>query len=186
MASCSQCTSEATFVDKHRRFCNKHYRFNQMRQDSWTRHKVKHSVSELEDLLPVNMKCPRCKVDMIWRRSQSQKGIANQITIQHWNDGTIGFLCHRCNTQHGSMDDQSFQLMSLDHKYCPDCKNIKHESEFSLKSSRALLKRNSICNLCNGLKSKEWKSQNKDHINAYQRAYRAKRKAEGNPVKRKL
>ena len=187
MPQCSQCTNAATYVDKNRRFCDKHYRFNQMRQDSWTRRHVKHSVADLEALLPQDMQCPRCKVDLIWRRKQSQMGIANQITIQHWNDGTLGFLCNRCNTKHASMSDHLFRLMPLDHKFCPRCQTIKPENQFSLKSSRAMLKRNSPCNPCNARISKEWKLQwsNKDTVNAYQRAYRAKRKADGNPIQRK-
>ena len=183
--TCSQCECEATYVDKNRRYCDKHYRLNQMRQDSWTRRGVKHTAKELEALLPVDMKCPRCKVDMIWRRLQKQKGIANQITIQHWDNGAVGFLCHRCNSQHGSMDDESFSSMPKDHKFCPKCKSIKHESMFCFKSSRALLKRNSICRECGSVASKDWRSkpENKEHVNAYQRAYRLKRKEDGNPVK---
>lgn len=186
MATCSKCTNEATYVYKSRRLCDIHYRFNQMRQDSWLRRKRRHTNEELQALIPEDMKCPRCKVDMIWRKKHGEKNIVNQITLQHWNDGTISFLCHRCNTQHGSMDDHSFRLTDPDHKFCPHCKTIKHESEFGLKNARCLLKRNSYCKPCNAIRSKETKKKmDKEKINAYQRAYRASRKASGNPIKRK-
>jgi hypothetical protein len=156
-----------------------------MRSDAWTRLKIKHTRQEIEDIIPLDMKCPKCEVDMIWRRGHHQKGVANQITIQHWRDGSIQCLCHRCNTRHASMDMDSFRDMPHDHKFCPKCKTIKHESEFGLKNARTLLKRNSYCKPCNAVKSKESKGKmDKDAINAYQRMYRAKRKAQGNPIRR--
>jgi len=184
---CSQCELDATYTDSHRRLCDKHYRIQQMRQDSLSRRGVKHTRQELEDALPEDMKCPRCKVDLIWRRKHDQKGVTNQITIQHWGSGSVGFLCHRCNTQHGSMDDESFKVMPIDHKYCPCCKTVKHESAFGFKSSRSVLKRNSYCLPCNHAKSIAWRKdeKNKDGKNAYQREYRVKRREAGNPIIRK-
>ena len=182
---CSQCDLDATYTDSHRRLCDKHYRIQQMRQDSSTRRGIKHTREELEASLPKDMKCPRCKVDLIWRRKHDQKGVTNQITIQHWGSGLVGFLCHRCNTQHGSMDDESFISMPIDHKHCPTCKTIKHESAFCLKNARSVLKRNSSCRDCCKETVKNWRENNKDAKNAYARKYREKRKAAGNPILRK-
>jgi hypothetical protein len=182
---CSQCEFDATYTDSHRRLCDKHYRIQQMRQDSLTRRGVKHTRQELEDALPEDMKCPKCKVDLIWRRKHDQKGITNQITIQHWDNGSVGFLCHRCNTQHGSMDDESFKVMPLDHKFCPCCKIIKHESTFGLKNSRSVLKRNSHCLECCRETVEKWRVNNVHRRNEYARKYREERKAAGNPIFRK-
>jgi hypothetical protein len=183
---CSQCDKDATFIDKKRRLCDMHYRINQMRQDSKSRLGVSHTVKELEDIVPVDMKCPHCKVEMIWRRGHNQKGVTNQITIQHWRDGRVGFLCHQCNVRHSSMESDSYDAMPADHKFCPGCKTAKHESEFGVKNSRKILKRNSYCKPCNAQRSKEsHKKMDKEKINQYAKEYRAKRRAAGNPILRK-
>lgn len=183
---CSQCDKDATYVDTNRRLCDMHYRINQMRQDSKSRLGVSHTVQELEAIIPEDMRCPHCNVEMIWRRSKTQKGATNQMTIQHWRDGRVGFLCHQCNVRHSSMDADSYDEMPADHKFCPGCKTAKHESEFGVKNSRRILKRNSYCKPCNALRSKASKeSMDKDKINQYAREYRAKRKAAGNPILRK-
>lgn len=180
---CSQCECDATYTNAQRKLCDRHYRIAQMRSDAWTRLQIKHTRQEIEAIIPLDMKCPKCKVDMIWRRRHKQKGVANQITLQHWRDGSIQCLCHRCNVRHASMDEDSFRNMPCDHKFCPCCKTIKHESEFGLKNSRKLLKRNSYCKPCNSARSKRSKEKmDKDAINAYQRMYRAKRKAQDTPI----
>jgi hypothetical protein len=183
---CSQCDKDATYTDKQRRFCDMHYRFTQMRDGARDRHGLKHTSKELEALLPADMKCPHCNVEMIWRRSRYEKGVTNQITLQHWRDGRLGFLCHQCNTRHASMENDSYDKMPADHKFCPHCKTVKHQSEFGIKNTRTVLKRNSYCKPCNALRSKAGKaSMDKDKINQYAREYRAKRKAAGNPILRK-
>lgn len=163
-----------------------HYRINQMRQDSKSRLGVAHTVKELEDIVPLDMKCPHCNVDMIWRRGHAQKGVTNQITIQHWRDGRVGFLCHQCNVRHSSMESDSYDEMPADHKFCPGCKTAKHEAEFGIKNSRIVLKRNSYCKPCNAEKSKKHHAtRDAEEYNKKQREYREKRKAAGNPVTRK-
>ncbi len=171
---CSQCECDATYTNSHRRLCDRHYRIAQMRSDAWTRLQIKHTRQEIEDIIPPDMKCPQCGVDMIWRRGHKQKGVAHQITIQHWRDGSIQCLCHRCNVRHASMDEDSFRHMPHDHKFCPTCKTVKHESEFGLKNSRKLLKRNSYCKPCNSARSKKYRGKiGKDSINTSQCMYHA-------------
>jgi hypothetical protein len=184
---CSQCDKDATYIDKNRRLCDIHYRINQMRQDSKVRLGVSHTVQELEAIIPADMKCPHCSVEMIWRRSKTQKGATNQITIQHWRDGRVGYLCQQCNVRHASMQNDSYDEMPADHKFCPHCKTIKHQSEFGVKNARTVLKRNSYCKPCNAIKSKESKKDvDKDEYNRKQREYRARRKEAGNPVRRRV
>ena len=182
---CTQCELEATYVDKRRKLCDMHYRFNQMRQDTWTRLGIKHTVQELLDKLPTDLACPECKTQMVWRRRHNQKGVSNQITLQHWRDGTIGFLCMSCNVRHSSMEGDSYRDMPKDHKLCPKCKEIKLENQFCFKSSRSVLKRNSICNACNQALAKEYRAENREKVNEWMRAYRAQRKLAGNPILRK-
>jgi hypothetical protein len=47
------------------------------------------------------------------------------------------------------------------------------------------LKTKSVCKSCSAEKVNQWKERNRDEYNAYQQAYRAKRKTEGNPVTRR-
>lgn len=181
---CTQCELEATYVDKNRKLCDMHYRFTQMRQDTWTRLGIKHTVQELLDKLPPDLTCPECKVQMVWRRGHLQKGVSNQITLQHWRDGTIGFLCISCNVRHSSMEGDSYKDMPKDHKLCPKCNEVKPEDQFCLKSSRSVLKRNSICNPCNTILANKWKQENKEKNAVTRRAYYHRRIAEGNPIPR--
>jgi hypothetical protein len=84
------------------------------------------------------------------------------------------------------MENDSYDKMPADHKFCPHCKTVKHQSEFGIKNTRTVLKRNSYCKPCNALRSKAGKvKMDKDKINQYAREYRAKRKAAGNPILRK-
>ncbi len=166
---CSMCKQEATYVNKKRRLCDKHYRLSQMRDSSRERYGLKHRIGDLEVLLPKDMKCPLCKREMRWRRKTNERGVTNQITIQHWRDGSIGFLCNQCNTRHFSMEGDSFKDIPTDHKFCPKCQIVKHESMFCLKNSRSVLKRNSYCKSCANIRSGKWQKENKDRYNTYQR-----------------
>ena len=182
---CMHCEEGATYIDSHRRYCDMHYRFQQMRQDSAKRKKYSPTKEELLDLVPENMECPECKKEMVWRRKHTQKGLNNQITLQHWVDGSISLICLCCNVRHSSMVQDSFRSMSKDYKFCPVCQQIKHENNFGIKNSRSVMKRNSYCKPCNIQKSKLWVKNNKEKVNATQRAYRLKRKLSGNPILRK-
>jgi hypothetical protein len=188
---CSQCDFEATYVFGHTRLCDIHYRIKQMRENSKSHGKYSPTRKELEDLIPEDMKCPECKVTMRWRRKLYEKGVNNQITIQHWRDGTIGLICLSCNARHASMPDDSYKDMPKDHKLCPRCQQILHENNFCVKNSRAVLKRNSICNSCNRelrkihydknpeiekAKSKKWREDNKEYMRMKDKEYKEKNK----------
>jgi len=175
------CTLEATYVDSHRRFCDIHYRFNQMRQCAKAGKKYSPSRQELEDLIPEDLKCPECNVVMVWRRKRDQKGVNNQVTLQHWRDGSISLICLSCNTRHYSMPGDTYKEMQKDHKLCPSCKTIQHETNFCVKNSRSVLKRNSICNVCNRAKRQAWRINNPEKDKLKNKLYRI-----NNPEKVKL
>lgn len=191
LQKCQSCDRDATYIDKQRRYCDIHYRFNQMRNGAWKYKKYVPTTQELESLIPEEMKCPECNVVMVWRRGIYDKGVNNQITLQHWRNGEVSLICLSCNARHASMEGDSYKDMPKDHKFCPRCKTIQHESNFCVKNSRAVLKRNSVCNVCNReLKkihyhnnpekekaaSKKWREENKEYCRMKDKEYKEKNK----------
>jgi hypothetical protein len=46
-------------------------------------------------------KCPGCGVEMGWQINSEQ----SSLTLQHWHDETLGFLCYLCNRIEGTWKD---------------------------------------------------------------------------------
>lgn len=179
---CSRCTSNATIKQGNQNLCDQHYRFGQMRASAKRNRKVVPTHWQLELMISNGMLCPDCGVVMNWR---SKDGRSTVASLQHYRSGQMAIVCLSCNTRHASMDDDSYCDMPKDHKKCPSCKTIKHQSSFALDNGRTgLIKRKSICKSCSDKKVNQWKEKNRDEYNKYQRVYRAKRKAEGRPITR--
>lgn len=179
---CSRCDLDATIKQGNQHLCDKHYRFGQMRAKAKQSGKEVPSHAQLHKMVDDQMLCPDCGVKMNWR---ARDGKASVASLQHYRSGRISIVCLSCNSRHASMEGDSYCDMPKDHKKCPSCKTIKHESEFSADNGRSgRIKRKSICKNCSNEKVSHWKWRNKDEYNEYQRNYRAKRKAEGNPVSR--
>jgi hypothetical protein len=179
---CARCSIEAVIVQGRQYLCEKHYRFGQMRANAKRDSKVAPTHEQLELMITNQMLCPDCGVVMNWR---SKDGRSTVASLQHYRSGRMAIVCLSCNTRHASMDGDSYCDMPKDHKQCPSCKTIKHQSSFAVDNGRSgLIKRKSICKKCSDIKVQQWKERNKDEYNAYQRAYRAKRKAEGRPITR--
>jgi hypothetical protein len=140
------------------------------------------SHDELEKLFDPTMLCPDCGVKMNWRARDGQSTVAS---LQHYRDGSLAIVCRSCNTRHAFMKDDDYREMPKDHKLCPCCKSIKPLTAFVADNTRSgLAKRKSHCKSCSDTLVKEWKDKNREKYNAYQRAYRARRKASGNPITR--
>ena len=179
---CSCCECDATIKQGNQHLCDKHYRFGQMRASAKRKSKVVPSRQQLEELVGVGMNCPDCGVQMNWR---SKDGKSTVASLQHYRSGRIGIVCLSCNTRHAAMDGDSYCDMPKDSKRCPSCLDTKPALNFSVDNGRSgSLKRKSICKQCSDVKVNQWKERNRDEYNAYQRAYRAKRKESGNPVGR--
>lgn len=180
---CSVCELPAVIVQGHQHLCSKHYRFGQMRANAKRHGKVVPTREELEVMPGTDLYCPDCGIEMNWR---SVDGMATVASLQHYRDGTMAIVCRTCNTRHVFMEGDSYRDMEKDHKLCPKCESIKPLSEFTLHSSRSgPAKRTSWCRSCNGEANKLWRESNREKYNEQKRAYRAKRKADGNPVRRK-
>jgi hypothetical protein len=91
---------------------------------------------------PIEMQCPVCDVDM----SCDSSNKTNKITLQHWQDGTLGFICYSCNISHGNMSrkysDADRRIMVAGHAkkmgylYCTCCDQIRVKKSFSRNRSR--------------------------------------------------
>lgn len=181
--ACSICGLPSTIKQGHLNLCDKHYRFGQMRATARRHGKAVPSRKELSEMKGSNLICPDCGVNMNWRAKDGQATVAS---LQHYRDGSMEIVCRSCNTRHAYMDGDAYRTMPKDHKHCPCCNKTKPLTEFTLDSSRSgPAKRKSKCRECADASVKQWKDSNRDRYNEYQRQYRAKRKAEGNPISRR-
>ena len=175
-----KCGLPSTMKQGHQWLCDKHYRFGQMRVGAKRHGKAVPTHTNLEAIAPNDMACRDCGCTMNWRARDGQSTVAS---LQHYRDGTFGIVCRSCNTRHAFMEGDSYRNMPADSKQCPVCKQIKPATEFTTDRNRSgQLKRKSNCRACADAKTNEWKENNRERYNEYQRQYRAKRKAAGNPV----
>jgi len=64
-----------------------------------TRGKYTPGVDYLVIMLEENRLCPTCGKIMMWIPNADRKG--DTATLQHYSDGSIGIMCHSCNTSDG-------------------------------------------------------------------------------------
>lgn len=177
-----ECLHPSVLRQGHQMLCAKHYRFGQMRSVARRDGKYVPSHDQLHELLEKQgMACSDCGMAMNWR---STDGRSTVLSLQHYRDGSIAFACLSCNTRHAYMPGDAFRGIPSDHKLCPSCEKVKPSVEFTKDHSRSgALRRKSLCRMCSDASVNKWKESNRDQYNQYQRAYRAKRKSEGNPVR---
>jgi hypothetical protein len=180
--ACSRCGDPAVRKQGHQHLCAKHYRFGQMRSRAKRDGKTAPTHEQLHTMPGSNLTCPDCTRRMNWLSAEGKSTVAS---LQHYRDGTLAIVCLSCNTRHASMDGDSYRDMPKDHKRCGKCREIKPATEYTKDLSRSGdLQRKSTCKTCSDKAANQWKDSNRDRYNEYQRQYRAKRKAEGNPVRR--
>jgi len=174
MNKCSRCDEKAVIMQGHQWLCPKHYRFGQMRNTAKRWGKSVPSHQHLESIAPKDMKCLDCGISMNWRTADGKCTVA---TLQHYRDGSYGIVCKTCNTRHAFMEADSYRGMAKDHKFCPNCKEIKNLSHFYADRGRSgEMKIKSWCISCGTEASNKWKSGNREKYNAYQREWRARKK----------
>lgn len=180
---CSVCGSPSSIKQGNQHLCDRHYRFGQMRANAKRHGKVVPTKDLLEGMSGSSLVCPDCGVAMNWR---SVAGKATVASLQHYRDGSMNIVCRSCNTRHAFMDGDDYRAMPKDHKLCPTCNQVKPLAEFTKDNSRSGdAKRKSNCRNCADSIVKKWKENNREQYNEYQKHYRAKRKAEGNPILRR-
>jgi len=121
------------------------------------------SFFELEKLVPDNMICQDCGIEMHWIDDDNRPSGA---VLQHYRDGTLGIVCCSCNTKHGIMVGDSYRDVPAGHKLCPGCKTIKPHSAYSKRRDSGKEYPVTLCKPCAHEKHKEWRSKNPEKYKA--------------------
>lgn len=115
-------------------YCLKHYRIRGSRYKALEHGKLAPSLAELEALLPADMLCPVCSKLMCYVAREDTLNAV--ISLQHWRDGTVSWICHACNTSHGNSklpEDEWLSLMKRvksNESLCTRCNKILPVSDF--------------------------------------------------------
>mgnify|MGYP003661211303 CR=1 FL=1 len=136
--------TEADIESGDSAYCLKHYRIRGSRYKALERKKLAPSLSELEALLPADMLCPVCTKVMCYAAYEDT--LNSVISLQHWHDGTVSWICHACNTSHGNSklpENEWLRLMKLvklNEALCGGCSKILPLSNFhrNSKSSKGI------------------------------------------------
>lgn len=134
-------------------------RLLQMRWTAKYRGKTIPSITDLENMVPLDMKCQTCQREMNWFRKD---GDSTVITLQHDRSGIHRILCQACNVRHAFRGGDSF-YDTVYLKRCHRCKELKPFSSFYLDNSPRWAHRSSKCKPCNA---------------AYHREFMAKKRAD--------
>jgi hypothetical protein len=81
-------------------------------------------------ILETGMVCPvrSCKKKMLM---QAQQGSRDIVSLQHWRNGSYGFICMGCNDREKYFPtDEMIHEITVDQKWCPNCEIVKSKSEF--------------------------------------------------------
>lgn len=132
-------------------YCAKHYRIHSSRNRALSRGLYSPTAQELEAMIPHDMKCRICDVTMI---HSVRDGSRNDImSLQHWRNNTIEWICLRCNTVHGTTtepDDKWVEIVRTvkeNQKYCNQCKTIK-DLAFFYNTPNGSKGKSSYCQVC--------------------------------------
>lgn len=122
---------------------------NNRRTFSKRRNKYTPPWAELYEL--VVSYCPHCNRKMHYERGGNMKLVA---TLQHYDDGTIGVICHSCNSAHGpAKRGDNWQDVPEGHKWCPKCDTVQEVNGFT-DNPRTRDGLRSICRACNNAHAK--------------------------------
>ena len=111
---CYVCGSDAIKRHGRNNMCEKHHRFKQMQKTAKGDKKYVPSFFELEKLVPDNMICQDCGIEMHWIDDDKRPSGA---VLQHYRDGTLGIVCCSCNTKHGIMVGDSYRDVPAGHVF---------------------------------------------------------------------
>jgi hypothetical protein len=160
---CSRCGDQAFFSHNGHYRCLMHYRFENMISRAKIDCKAVPSIEALEEMaaLLVPFICRHCGEKMVWRRSESP---ARVVTLQHYNDGTMGLICMSCNSRHGAVGDDVFSKMIPSTKRCVGCGEVMSLESF-VKCKTRFGGRGYRCYKCN----RDLWAKDKDKYNALRR-----------------
>lgn len=151
-----KCGSSSVRRQGHQWLCAIHYRIGQMRASAKRKGKFVPAAEQLESMA-ANMKCADCGRFMNWLATFGQ---ATVVTLQHYRDGSIAFVCRSCNTRHAKMPADTYRDMPKDHKWCPRCLTARPFVQFAKDNGRSgEMKLKSWCKQCSSEAHREWRQQ---------------------------
>ena len=142
ICSKKDCTDEGVVKKSTLIYCEKHYRFLRMRDKAKHRGKEVPTFEQCEEMLKPCLDdqgnlsgCPCCGKQLQWRAGEDRK-TGSTISLQHDLSSHMHFICHSCNTGHGSSHHgDNYLTRPKDHGYCTACKTEKHISQFTVDRS---------------------------------------------------
>lgn len=154
---CYVCGEEAIKRLGRSNLCAEHRRFVQMQKTAKYDKKYVPSIYEIQSLVPKDMKCGDCGVEMNWiDNSKRSRG----AVLQHYRDGALGITCMSCNTKHGMMPGDSYRDLPKGHKLCGGCKTIKPLDMFGKRSAKEGDYPKTKCKACELEAQKTWRLKN--------------------------
>ena len=133
-------------------YCYKHYRFKCMAVVANKRYGSHLVIDDIENLYnekynkEKNPRCSGCGKVMIWHTKLGNR--RDVISLHHWENDLLGFLCVSCNSRHGTSTNVNVLNVSKNNKWCSACKTIKNIKEFG-KDKAQLDGLNNNCRSCN-------------------------------------
>lgn len=143
--TCRDCDEPAVVKWSRYAYCEKHYRFRQMRDKALSARKLVPSFDELNRLTSLGLICPDCGVRMNWLVRDGRK---TAVSLQHYRTGAFGFVCVSCNTRHQFSPGDSFCDGHVNDKYCGRCKSFKPRSAFKTRRESEYVCLRSWCRDC--------------------------------------
>lgn len=132
-------------------YCPKHYRIQSSRNRALIRNLPAPSLEELEAMIPSDMKCRLC--DCVMGYSIRDVAHARIMSIQHWRNGKIEWICVGCNSKHSTTKEPDDEWIKLQktlgeaEKLCPICRKVK-DVAFFYKTSNGSKGRSAYCRIC--------------------------------------
>jgi hypothetical protein len=171
---CYICGDKTISLHGRKNVCEKHKRFLQMQSSAKHDKKYAPSLYEIERLVPKDMVCPDCGKQMHWIDNSNRSASA---VLQHYRDGSLGIVCHACNTKHGMMPGDSYRDVPVGYKLCRSCKTIKPLDMFYKRSDSKIQYPMSKCKVCNLEAHQEWRRKNPEKYKATNKKHNDRRKA---------
>lgn len=172
------CSRQASIWRQKQFLCVLCFRYSGMRYVAKAHGKYTPSFEELEklgtSLIKNNMKCQDCGTTLHWLARDGRRRV---VTLQHYRDGSLGFVCQSCNTRHSWMEDDTYRYRDDTKKKCPKCQEVKPITEFGRANNSSIRKVTPRCKACNRISNKAWHIKNRDRYNQRQARNKLLRKA---------
>lgn len=178
---CYVCGTEAINRLGRSNLCAEHGRFLQMQKAAKRDGKYIPSIYELQGLVPKDMRCGDCGIEMNWIDGNKRSSGA---VLQHYRNGTLGITCMSCNTKHGLMPGDSYKDLPKGHKLCGACKTIKPLNMFGKRSANANDYPKSKCKTCELDAQKNWRLKNPERYKQLNKTNNQKKKLDPDKYKK--